>query len=133
MSNSLIIPNTVEIKVLDRETKEIVICEVSEFVLNQRMKFVRIVSDVLKTVYKDKSVVKNVEDVTTLFIQEAGEKLIDVYEMVLGKHKEWLLNNITPKNEIEIIRAIVEVNDFPFLMGQVKDLMNPMQKAAQKG
>jgi hypothetical protein len=70
---------------------------------------------------------KDNSEIASVIITVAGEKLIDIYELVLGKDKEWLQDRITLKDEIEIIQAIAEVNDIPFLFSQVKGLIKTLK------
>ena len=58
-------------------------------------------------------------EVIKYFISIASSKLADLYTLVLGEEKEWLLDNVTLENEVEILNAIWEVNNLPLLISQI--------------
>ncbi len=64
----------------------------------------------------------NQGDLISLLINAAGEKLVDIYEIVLSKEKSWLESKVTLKGEFKIIKAVLEVNDISFLVEQAKSL-----------
>ena len=66
--------------------------------------------------------------VAALLLTGAGDRLVDIYEAVLGVEKEWLLDHVELKDEIAIMDAIMEVNDIPFLVEQVKKLTAKVKK-----
>jgi len=92
------------------------------FVLRTRTKVLRILTEVCLEVAK-----KNTQLTPAEFITAAGDRLIEVYEIVLDKPKEWLEEKITLADELEIIMAIIEVNDIPFLLSQVKNLIGSIK------
>jgi len=109
---------------------------VKPFVLTNRIKVLRILAETLLEYNKVNPTVK-VQDLVNPEIKAkvifdiiavAGDRLIDVYEIVLGKDREWLLSHdVTLRNEFEIIQAISEVNDLPFLFSQVKGLAKTLK------
>lgn len=103
---------------------------IKPFVLRNRMKFVSIIAEVIKKAYKDNAGYQN-SDFIYFVIGALGEKLLDVYKIVLeGVDEEWMLNNITVKDEYVILQTVAEVNDLDFLLQEVKKLttkQNPVQ------
>lgn len=94
------------------------------FVLRIRMKVLRVVSSVVSELTKSKQDTQDLTQakLTMVLINSAGDKLVEIYEIVLNKDREWCLGKITPKDEVNILTAISEVNDLPFLVEQVKNL-----------
>jgi hypothetical protein len=104
---------------------------VKPFVLANRTKVLRIIADALLE-YSKKNPEVNVKELSEAnavgmlvqsIIEVAGEKLVEIYVLATGKDRDWLLDNVTLKNEVEILTAIQEVNDIPFLFSQVKSLI----------
>ena len=96
---------------------------IKPFVLRNRIKVVKLISDVFAQLQGRNNIKGQNETVVIgALIEIAGDKLIDVYEMVLGKDREWLEENVRLKDEVNIIKAIVEVNEFPFLLSQINGL-----------
>lgn len=120
--------NDQELKTLYPEGKTITVkgeaFTIKPFVLRNRIKVLTVVAAVFTEVYGGATPeqVRNPNGMMLQFISAAGERLIDIYEIVLGKDKEWL-GDIQLSDEIEIIKAVIEVNDFPFLISQVQSLM----------
>ncbi len=108
---------------------------IKPFVLVNRTKVLKIISEAILQYGKvnpDMNL-KNMEVGLNLFqsiIDIAGERLVDIYEIALGKPKEWLLENVSIKDEFEILTAISEVNDLPFLFAQVKSLLKGIKKTS---
>jgi len=102
------------------------------FVLKNRTKvlkiFVEIFSDFMNLNPQIKKDDINLSNFILDFINIAGERLIEIYKIVLNKDNDWLNNNIQLKHEIEIISAIFELNEIPFLIRQVKQLIEKMNK-----
>lgn len=96
------------------------------FVLRTRTKILRILTEVCLELSK-----KNIQESAPLtpaeLITTAGDRLIEIYEIVLDKPKEWLEEKITLADEVEIITAIIEVNNIPFLLSQVKNLVGSIK------
>lgn len=117
-----------ELEILYPEGKSISIggesFSIKPFVLKNRTKVVRIFAEVFSELgaHKEIATAGNIE-VITRFIDTAGTRLIDIYELITGKDKEWLGDNLTLKQEVELINAVMEINDFPFLVGQVQKMM----------
>jgi len=97
---------------------------IKPFVLKNRLIVLKIIGEVIKDFnFQQKDMAKLTQgDMISLLIEVAGGKLIDIYQVVLGKEKEWLENNVTLKDEFKIIKAISEVNDISFLVQQAKVL-----------
>lgn len=100
---------------------------IKPFVLRNRTKVLGILAGALTEVAKSNSNLtltpQNMPIMITSLINIAGEKLVEVYEIVLDRPREWLEENILLKDEINIIQAITEVNDLPFLLSQVKTII----------
>lgn len=113
------------VKIVDKATKEQLSFSISEFTLKNRIVFVRLIAHVMKKVFADPNAVKGMKDSEMIvrLIESAGDKLGEVYAALLGKPLEWCQENITLKNEVDLIKAIVEVNDIPLLLSQVQAMI----------
>ena len=124
------IPDTnQDLEVLDPSGKKVSIggkeFVVKPFVLRNRIKFVKIVSQVitsLGTSINEEIKAAPMKSIPIL-IEVAGERLVEVYQLVLGAESEWLQDNMTVKNEVEVLSAIFEVNDIPFIVRRVQELL----------
>jgi hypothetical protein len=102
---------------------------IKPFVLKNRTKVLRIISETLLEVKKAMPDAKETDPgFIPAFINVAGERVIEIYEIALSRPREWIEENITLKNEVEILTAISEVNDLPFLFRQVAGLLKGMGK-----
>lgn len=132
MSDSnIFFPEPKIVQVKEQDTGSIQIFKITEFVFENRLKFLRIVGDIFRDLLADNPDFKttgNYSQVAASFIELAGERLGDIYCLVLNKDIEWVKKNITLRNEIEILTAIFEVNDIPFLVRQVTSLMSKASK-----
>jgi hypothetical protein len=106
--------------------------EIKPFVLKNRIKVVRIISEAMLSM--STSMTKDIQDnpirAIPLLINTAGEKLIDIYEIVLEKDKTWLGDSLHIKDEIEILTAIFEVNDIPFIVSRIREMLPKIQRKA---
>lgn len=108
---------------------------IKPFVLRVRTQVLRILAEVIME-YTRANPGANLQDfsqqgdMVVKMITVAGDRLVDIYEIVLGKDKEWLRNNVTLGDEINVLQAIVEVNDLPFLFEQVKSLLKGIKKTS---
>ncbi len=105
---------------------------IKPFVLRTRTEVLRIIAEILLDIQKEAPALgKNPKDIDLkklpMFIQLAGDRLIDLYVIVLGKDKEWLLDNVRMTDEIKILQSIAKVNDLPFLWSQIKMLLNAVK------
>jgi hypothetical protein len=121
-------------KILYPDGKELTIAgkkfTIKPFVLSKRIKVLKIVSDAIREALIDRPGL-DVNQITTgvKFIEIAsGPKLVEFYEIILDEKAEWLNNNVMMKDEVNIIEAVVEVNDIPFLFRQVKNLLSKSKK-----
>ena len=121
----IFIPEGIEIRIVDRKTKEVKVFRIYEFVIETRTKFLRVVAEVIqdmKTSGVDLSGA-NTGAVAIAFVKIAGEKIEKIYDTVLEDvNIEWIRKNISIKKEIEIIKAIMDVNDFPFLLKEIQGI-----------
>jgi len=123
MSNSAFILKTKKITVAGKEF------EIKPFVIRTRTKFLKIIFDVFKALSEKRTELKlddlHVENATQLvpvLMEAAGEKLIEIYLLVIEEPREWMEGNIQLRDEVTIIEAILEVNDISFLASQVKKM-----------
>lgn len=97
---------------------------IKPFVLRNRDKVLKIVASSFGELSKKFSDLKNAPqgDVAMTFIEIAGDKITEIYELVLGKDKEWLLDNMTIEDEVNLISTVMELNNLPLLLSQIKQL-----------
>ena len=105
---------------------------IQPFVVKNRIKVVRIMTDVVLEISKSgsKFQAEDVVQYVPKLIEIFGDRLIEVYEIVLKKDRDWVENNIKIVDEIEILNAIVEVNDIPLLWGQISKLVPRLPKTS---
>jgi hypothetical protein len=110
---------------------------IKPYVLRTRTEVLRIFADILLSLSKTnpgltkEQLLKDAEarnNIILALINTAGDKLTDIYEKTLATDREWLLDNVKIKDEIEIIKAIWEVNDIPFLIEQVTNMVKGLRK-----
>ena len=105
---------------------------IKPFVLKNRTRVIRIFAMIFAELGQNSELAKtNNVDIVVKFIETAGDRIIEIYELITGKDKDWLGDNLTLKQEIELINVVMEINDFPFLVSQVKRAMQSMPKASQ--
>ena len=99
--------------------------EIKPFVLRNRIKAVKIIVDIMKDVGAGMTseIQKDPMKAIPVLVEAAGERLKDLYVLVLGKDEDWCLDNIQPKNEVEILATIFEVNDIPFIVRRIQEAM----------
>ena len=136
MSNfNTLYPEGKKIKVANEEFT------ITPLVLGTRTKVLRVITAIFKEymlsapgITRDQlQDVKISGELIVSMINIAGERLIEIYEVVLGKDKDWLNANVKITDEIEIIQAMLEVNDLPFLLKQAKGLVSTFQTSAKAG
>ena len=98
---------------------------IKPFVLRTRTEVLKVIAEIILDIQKEAPGMGKNIDLKKLpaFIQLAGDRLVDLYVIVLGKDKEWLLDNVQMTDEIKILQAIAKVNDLPFLWSQIKPLL----------
>jgi len=128
MSNSAFTPNTKKITVVGKEF------EIKPFVIRTRTKFLKIVFEIFKDLSEKRTELKldniqaqNATQLVPILAEVAGERLVDIYLLVIDEPREWMENNIQIKDEVAIIEAILEVNDISFLAAQVKKINQQMK------
>jgi hypothetical protein len=111
------------------------------YVLRTRSQVIRIFADILLAMTKENpgltkdQILKDPEvrnNMIVKLIATAGDKLTDIYELTLKADREWLLDKVEIKDEVEIIKAIWEVNDIPFLIEQVTSMARGLRKTQIK-
>lgn len=127
MSDSIekLYPEGKAVKIADKEFK------IKPFVLRDRTKVVRMIADVIKEVVSNSPNAKtdNLSALSGEIIRVAGDKIIDVYNMVIPDQAEWLLDNMKMVDEVNVIETILEVNSFSFLVEKLKGLGKEGKKA----
>ena len=119
--------------VFEIKTKKISIAgiefEIKPFVIRTRTKFLKIIFEVFKELAEkrmalklDELQLKNTTQLIPVLIEAAGERLIEVYALVIDQPKEWMETTNQIKDEVAIIEAIMEVNDIAFLAQHVKNI-----------
>ncbi len=108
---------------------------VLEFTLNKRTQFLKIVSAAFVKFAEanpetDTAKIK-VAEVLAPIIDAAGDKLGELYALVLDEPLEYLGTRLTLKKELELLESILEVNDISFLVEKAKQIINKFQKATQ--
>ena len=128
MSNSAFTPNTKKITVVGKEF------EIKPFVIRTRTKFLKVVFEIFKDLSEKRTELKldniqaqNATQLVPILAEVAGERLVDIYLLVIDEPREWMENNIQIKDEVAIIEAILEVNDISFLAAQVKKINQQMK------
>ena len=128
MTNSAFTPNTKKITVAGKEF------EIKPFVIRTRTKFLKIVFEIFKDLSEKRTELKldniqaqNATQLVPILAEVAGERLVDIYLLVIDEPREWMENNIQIKDEVAIIEAILEVNDISFLAAQVKKIGQQMK------
>ena len=128
MSNSAFTPNTKKITVAGKEF------EIKPFVIRTRTKFLKVVFEIFKDLSEKRTELKldniqaqNATQLVPILAEVAGERLVDIYLLVIDEPREWMENNIQIKDEVAIIEAILEVNDISFLAAQVKKIGQQMK------
>lgn len=119
--------------VFEIKTKKVIVAgkefEIKPFVLRTRTKFLKILFEIFGELAKkrkelnlDDVQLQNTAQLVPALIESAGDRLIDIYALVLNEEKAWMEENIQIKDEIAIIEAIMEVNDISFLVSQVRSV-----------
>ena len=70
----------------------------------------------------------SVADVLSMMLDSAGDKLGDIYSLVLDESIESLGKTLTMRKEMELLESILEVNDIPFLWEAVKRIAAKFKK-----
>jgi len=118
-TDEIFVPEEKKVTIAGREFS------IRPFVLKNRVIVVRILVDAIKQITGKRpneqvDIEKNPMSMISLFINLAGEKLAELYPIVLGVPIEWLNERMQIKDEIAVMKAIMELNDLPFLLDQVK-------------
>lgn len=61
-------------------------------------------------------------DALPVIIRLVGPKLKEIFAMLLGETPEWVSENLDIKGEADLYKAIAEVNDFPLLISQLREV-----------
>lgn len=106
---------------------------IKPFVIRNRTKVLQIVAETFSGIASNPNLKdSNNADVINQFVNIAGDKIIDLYQMVLiGKDRDWIQDNVTIPNEIELVSIIWEINQFPLLQSQFQTIMGLFTKKQQ--
>jgi len=106
------------VKIKDREFR------IMPYVLKENRKVIKIIIDNLQGLANVKGAFEQSNDLETinLLLDNCTEGLTDIYVITLKTDKEWIENTLTLHDEKNIWEAILEVNDFSFLLKKVKEL-----------
>jgi len=102
---------------------------VKPFVLRERTEVIRIISSIINDATKDKVNLtgKDANAVSMEVIKVAGERLVEIYKMVLKKDVEWL-QEILFIEEVSLLKTIMEVNQLPFLLREIQEMFKKTKK-----
>jgi len=109
---------------------------VRPFVLRNRILAIRLLADAAMEVQKGNPGITKEQlladpdlqaTVLNVLVNSAGERLVDLYVLATGEDRKWLQDHVLIKDEIALFSAIWEENDIPFLIGQVKSLIQGLK------
>lgn len=125
MSDTKLFVNNTEELTIEKETFQI-----KPFTIRQRTKLLGFISEFAKAVQSDpeKNDINDVSSISESIVLMFGNKLIDIYVIVLNKDKDWIETNVTINDEINIIHIIWRVNNLSFLFGKIKNGMGKISK-----
>lgn len=131
-------PDKSEMETLFPDGKPFVFCgktySVREFVLENRTQFLKIIVSMFEKIAHehpeiDPQTVK-VSDALIVMLDSAGEKLKEIYALVLGEDVTTLEKTLTLRKELELLESVLEVNDIPFLVETARRMFQKFQKTA---
>lgn len=103
---------------------------ITELVFRTRTKVLRIVAEIIQSLAKESPNFEvDMSQGVTVLLNSAGDKLSEIYEIILDRPKEWV-EDIPLRDEIALIEAIIEVNDIHFLASRIKELVALVKKQA---
>lgn len=95
-------------------------------VFGKRVKLIKMIGDILLDIEGIIPEIRKgdfkIESMVVPFVKASGERMRDIYALVLGEEATWIEENLTVPEEMGLVMAIVEVNQLPFLVAQVKAL-----------
>ncbi len=102
--------------------------EVMPLVRKKYKKMFKVVGSVVKDLALQEEVGEEAIDLDNLggsipqILETAGDKLGEIYSMVLGEDLEWLEDHMLPSQEMDIIVAIFEQNDLADIVKNFKKM-----------
>lgn len=72
----------------------------------------------------------NPNSAITPFIEVAGDRMKDIFAIILGVEASWAEENIDIKSGVKVLKEFLEMNDIPFLLAEVKGLTQLAKKQA---
>lgn len=102
------------------------------FVLKTRVIVIKFLSEIMGELVEENPNLANANKMQVGFalLKTAGERMIEVYRTVIDKEDAWL-EKLTLKDEMNILKTLSEVNDFPFLFGEILNLYEVADKKKQ--
>lgn len=103
---------------------------VKEVGLGNQTKIFKILAEVLGEIgrkYPQMELDKTSFGDIILPIEVAGEKLPPLLSLILDEDEEWLKENLKLKEEVEVISKFLEVNDLPFLISEIKRVIEKVK------
>ncbi|KEO81490.1 hypothetical protein [Tumebacillus flagellatus] len=66
----------------------------------------------------------------TAALDVAKEEIIQIIEVASGLNRKWIVKNVSLAELVRFIQAVYEVNEFEFIVGEIKKKMGGMVEAA---
>ena len=123
MSEQAFFPQSKTITIFDTEHNKSITFEVKEFTFQNRLEFIKVIAKIFSNLAKNRPEVKfanNDSEVIAFLLETAGKDILEIYVLASGLTKEFLEKNLTLRKEVEILTAILEVNDLPLVLGQIQ-------------
>lgn len=125
----ILYPEPKTIKIKDREFI------IKSLVLKQTTKLLKIVSEVLIELAKKFPNLRpreaDIKELLLPFIEAAGEKMKDIYSIILNVEPEWVDENLDIKSGIVVLSIFLEQNDIPFLLSQGRQMIKTFREKKQ--
>ena len=123
MSEQVFFPQSKTITIYDNQNQKSITFEVKEFTFQNRLEFIKVIAKIFSNLAKNRPEVKfanNDSEVIAFLLETAGKDILEIYVLASGLTKEFLEKNLTLRKEVEILTAILEVNDLPLVLGQIQ-------------
>ncbi|GEM_PF-2439616 len=122
----ILYPEGIKLKIGDKEKI------IKPLVFKQRTQLLRFISEIGIDLARKYPAIKEggmkIEDMIKPFIEIAGDKMLHVYSIILNEEPAWIEENLQLKDEIKLIQLVIEQNDIPFLLSQVKVLREKIKE-----
>lgn len=106
---------------------------IKPFVLRNRLVVIKLFIDIISGLAAKNPKVFSAGQtaVGIAFIESAGERMIELYKIVLDENEDFILNNLTMKEEVVIVQSVMEVNDMDFLVKEISRMMPKKEPESQ--